>query len=95
MPSSEPWPLRMARIATSSIHHCGKRTPRRIRQSGSALRKLIRSAAAAGLSSEEAKVDELVAPTKPQLAGTSQRYWDRLLMGPDPPARSVIATAEA
>jgi hypothetical protein len=85
----------MARIATSSIHHCGKRTPRRIRQSGSALRKLIRSAAAAGLSSEEAKVDELVAPTKPQLAGTSQRYWDRLLMGPDPPARSVIATAEA
>jgi hypothetical protein len=41
--------LRIARITISSIHHWGKRMPRRIRQSGSALRKLIRSLAAAGL----------------------------------------------
>ena len=39
--------LRIVRIATSRIHHCGKRTTRRMRQSGSALRKLIRSVAEA------------------------------------------------
>ena len=55
MPISEPWPLRMARIATSSIHHCGKRTPRRMRQSGNALRKLIRSSAAAGSAGSDGK----------------------------------------
>jgi hypothetical protein len=49
IPTREPWPLRIAKIATSSIHHWGKRIPRRIRQSGSALRKLIRSLAAAGV----------------------------------------------
>jgi hypothetical protein len=32
MPTREPWPLRIERIATSSIHHWGKRMPRRIRQ---------------------------------------------------------------
>ncbi len=69
----------MARMATSSIHHCGKRTPRRMRQSGRALRKLIRSVAAVGVSSEAAKVVELVVPTKAKLAGAGQRYWDRLL----------------
>ena len=49
MPTSDPWPLRIERIATCSIHHWGKRMPRRIRKSGSAWRKLIRSPAAAGL----------------------------------------------
>ena len=48
IPTSEPWPLRIERMATSSIHHWGKRIPRRIRQSGNALRKLIKSLAAAG-----------------------------------------------
>lgn len=48
IPTREPWPLRIARIATSSIHHWGNRMPRRMRQSGKALRKLIRSVAAAG-----------------------------------------------
>ena len=49
IPTKEPWPLRIERMATSSIYHWGKRMPRRIRQSGSALRKLIRSLAAAGV----------------------------------------------
>lgn len=53
-PISEPWPLWIERIATSSIHRCGKRIPRRIRQSGNALSKLIRSDAAAGFWSGEA-----------------------------------------
>ena len=49
IPTSEPWPLvGMERMANSSIHHWGKRIPRRIRQSGSALRKLIRSLAETG-----------------------------------------------
>jgi hypothetical protein len=55
MPISEPWLLRMARIATRSIHHWGKRMPRRMRQSGRALRKLIRSVAAAGFSRKGTK----------------------------------------
>ncbi len=42
-------PQRIERMATKSIHYWGKRVPRRIRQSGSALRKLIRSLAVAGL----------------------------------------------
>ena len=84
MPINEPWPLRIERIATtSSIHHCGKRIPRRIRQSGNALRKLIRSLAAAGLWSGEANGQERVLRTKPELAAPRQRYPDRLLMGPD------------
>jgi len=49
IPTSEPWPLRIEKMATNSIHHWGRRMPRRIRQSGSALRKLIRSLAAAGV----------------------------------------------
>ncbi|MCP9860581.1 hypothetical protein [Cyanobium sp. Cruz-8H5] len=73
----------MARIATSSIHHCEKRIPRRIRQSGNALRKLIRSLAAAGFWSGEANGQEQVLRTKPELAAPRQRYWDRLLMGLD------------
>ena len=48
MPTSEPSLLRMAKMATISIHHCGNRMPRRMRQSGRALRKLIRSVVAAG-----------------------------------------------
>jgi hypothetical protein len=47
-PTNEPWPLRIERIAISYIHHWEKRMQRRIRQSGSALRKLTRSLAAAG-----------------------------------------------
>ena len=74
MPISEPWPLRMARIATSSIHHCGKRIPRCIRQSGNALRKLIRSLAAAGFWSGEDNGQERVLRTKPELAAPRQRY---------------------
>jgi len=62
MPSSEPWPLRIARIATRSIHHCGIHTPRRMRQSGSALRKLIRSVAAAGLWTDGAGKDQVRVP---------------------------------
>ena len=68
MPSSEPWPLRIERIATSSIHHCGKRMPRRMRQSGSVLRKLIRSVAAAWFWSGEANGKERFLGTKPELA---------------------------
>ena len=43
----------MARIATSSVHHCGNRIQRRKRQSGIVLRKLIRSVEAAGFWSGE------------------------------------------
>lgn len=53
IPTREPWPLRMARIATSSIHHWENRMPRRMRQSGKALRKQIRSLAAAGSAGRE------------------------------------------
>ncbi len=80
--SSEPWPLRMARIATNSIHHCGNRTPRRLRQSDSALRKRIRSVAAEAFSRGVAKDEkhDLACKLMPQTA--RQGYWDRLLMGP-------------
>ena len=66
MPTSEPWPLRIERMATSSIHHWGKRIPRRIRQSGSALRKLIRSLATTSVvAGWEAKGEELFPHTEP------------------------------
>ncbi len=64
----------MARIATSSIHHCGKRTPRRMRQSGRALRKLIRSAAAAGFWSGAAKDEKHDLTSKPLLQAARQGY---------------------
>ena len=57
--------------------------PRRRRQSGSALRKLIRSVAAAGFSSGEVKRYGRDLRTKPELSDARQGYWDRLLMGPD------------
>lgn len=57
-----------------------KRTPRRIRQSGNALRKLIRSIATEGVSSKKANGEELFPRTKPRLAVASQCYGDRLLM---------------
>jgi hypothetical protein len=82
MPISEPWPLRMARIATSSIHHCGKRTLRRILQSGSALRKPIGSVAAAGFWNGVAKDEKHGLTSKPLREAARQSYWDRLLMGP-------------
>jgi hypothetical protein len=56
--------------------------PRGMRQSGSALRKLIRSVVAAGVSSGDANGQELFLRTKPQAARASNRYWDRLLIGP-------------
>jgi len=80
----------MERIATSSIHDCEKRMPRRIRQSGNALRKLIRSTASAGVSSGEANGEVLLPRTNPQLAAASQCYQDRLLMVPAP-APPVVA----
>jgi len=53
-------------MATSSIHHWGKRMPRRIRQSGNALRKLIRSLAATGVvAGSEAKGQERFPRTSP------------------------------
>jgi hypothetical protein len=78
IPSSEPWLLSMARIANSSIHHCGWRIPRRRRQSGSALRKLIGSVAAAGFSSGDAKRCGRDLRTKPKLNSVRQAYWDTL-----------------
>ena len=83
MPRSEPWPLRIARIATSSIHHWGKRIPRRMRQSGSALRKLIRSDAAAGVSVVDAMREERFHRTTALISGRVEGYWDRLLMDPE------------
>jgi hypothetical protein len=57
----------MERIATNSIYHWGKRMPRRIRQSGSALRKLIRSPAAAGvMAGSEAKGQVRFPPSPPE-----------------------------
>jgi hypothetical protein len=47
---------------------------RRIRQSGRALRKLIRSLAAAGFWSAEDNRQERVLRTKPELAAPRQRY---------------------
>ena len=81
MPISEPWLLRMARIATNSIHHCGNRLPHRIRQSMSSWRKLIRSLATEGIVNGEANAEEHAVHTTAQMAWSSQGYWDRLLMG--------------
>ncbi len=55
-------------MATTSIHHCGKQIPRPMRQSGSALRKLFRSVAAAGFWCGEANGEERLLGTKPGLA---------------------------
>ena len=62
--------------------------PRRSRQSGSALRKLIRSTARAGVSNGEANGEELFPRTKPKPTAACQCYWDRPLMGPDTPSQS-------
>jgi len=56
--------------------------PQRMRQSGSALRKLIRSVAVDGIWSGEANGQERVLCTKPKLAAAGQRSWNRLPMGP-------------
>ena len=53
-----------------------------MRQSGRALRKLIRSAAAAGFWSGAAKDEKHDLTSKPLLQAARQGYWDRLLMGP-------------
>lgn len=82
IPTSEPWLLRIARIATSSIHHCGKRIPRRFRPSGNALRKLIRSAAVNAVSSWDPKAKEQFPGRTTQRNGAGQVNWDTLLIGP-------------
>ncbi len=81
IPNSDPWLLRIQRIATSRIYHLGKRIPRRLQHYGSALRKLIRSLAAAGVSSGDANGEKLFPLRKPQSALAIQRCWERLLMG--------------
>jgi hypothetical protein len=86
MPISDPWPLRMARMATRSIHHCGKRIPRRIRQSGKALRKLIRSVEAEGF----VKRQPLLVPD--QFSLSPDRVFKRRGQGDD--ASSSVTTAQ-
>ena len=81
IPSSEPWLLSMARIANSSIHHCGRRIPRLTQQSGNALRKLIGSVAAAGFPSGDAKRFGRDLRIKPELNSVRQAYWDTLQIG--------------
>ncbi len=82
MPKREPWLLKMARIATSSIHHCGNQMPRRMRQSGSALRKAIRLVAAEGVWSGEAKGERLRRRTTEPIAGDGEGHWGTLLIDP-------------
>jgi hypothetical protein len=53
-----------------------------MRQSSSALRKLIRPVAAAGFWSGEANGEERFPGTQPELEAPRNRYWDTLLMGP-------------
>ena len=53
-----------------------------MRQSGSALRKLIRSVAAKGFWSRAAKDEKRDPVSKPLLQAARQGYWDKLLMGP-------------
>ena len=66
-------------------YECGKRTPRRMRQSGSALSKLIRSVAAAGLwGSVLGKDQERNFPTKTQALTGTRTSGDRPLIGPGP-----------
>ena len=60
-------------------YECGKRTPRRMRQSGSALRKLIRSVAAAGLwRGDVGKDQERYASRKTQSGTGGKAAWDDL-----------------
>jgi len=81
--NSEPWLFRNARIATNSIYHCRKRTSQRVRQSGNALRKLIRSAAAAGLwSGGVSKDQERCSSRKSQSGAGRKAAWDGPLIGP-------------
>jgi len=54
-----------------------------MRQSGSALRKLIRSVAAAGVSGVDAKSEERFQRTTALIPGAVEGYWDRLLMDPE------------
>ena len=49
---------------------------------------MIRSVAAAGFSSGEAKRFVRDLRTKPELTAARQSYWDRLLIGPDRLPRS-------
>ncbi len=79
--------------STSSIHHCGKRTPRRMRQTGSALRKPIRSFAAEGFWSGVTNGERQDPTSKPLQQRTRQGYWDRLLMSPD--SQSCASTASS
>ena len=53
-----------------------------MRQSGRALRKLIRSVAAAGVSGGVAKREERFQHTSALIPGAVEGYWDRLLMDP-------------
>jgi len=56
---------------------------RRIRQSGSALRKLIRSLAAAGVAAGWVAKEKVRIPAHNTVGATPQPvYWDRLLIGP-------------
>jgi hypothetical protein len=54
-----------------------------MRQSGSDLRKLIRSLAAAGFWSGVADGERQDTASKPPRQRARQAYWDRLLMDPD------------
>jgi outer membrane protein TolC len=74
----------MASITTSSIHHCGKRIPRPIRLSGSALRQLFRSGVAAGpWSGGLGKDQELGCTSRTQSGTVWNAAWDRPLIGPE------------
>jgi hypothetical protein len=53
-----------------------------MRQSGSALRKLIRAVAAAGFWSGEANGEKQDVPRKSELRAAAQRYWDTLFIRP-------------
>ena len=53
-----------------------------MRQSGSALRKLIRSVAVAGVASWDPKAEERFPRRTTQMNGDGQHYWDTLLIGP-------------
>lgn len=55
-------PSGLSSLANNSIHHWGKRLPQRIRQSGNALRKPIRSPAAAGLVAGSEAKDQVRLP---------------------------------
>jgi hypothetical protein len=61
-----------------------------MRQSGRVLRKLIRSAAAAGFWSGAAKDEKHDLTSKPLLQAARQGYWDRLLMSPGEPVGAQL-----